>query len=421
MDSSVGTFKKESRKCKFESLLQPFSVLLDKIKIIRELDRGSSGEVKIAEYKGQIVCVKMGFDPSLVNNYIREASILFKLRGVGGVPLLYTAASDYPLIVMEYVRGRTLLDIFRKLTKVDIPFVIDLFYKLGRSLSYLHLAGYIHNDVNYNNIIFESKSEIVRIIDLGVCCPNGTVGHISKQDMKPAQKMQMFKLFSHFAPEVYFGLASTPAGDVFSLGRMLEELIEDIEMKSMIRDLPMGLRLMVANMVHVLPEKRPSLVTVIKVLRAYVPNLSRQIEQEVQESLNEQLSAEGSEVLEEEDRRSDEVYDTDEQYSSAEGSEVLEEEGRLSDEVYDTYEPYSSAEGSVVLEEDLLPSDEQYVTDVQYTSFDGSMLQEEDDEYVTDVQYTSAEGSRLQEEEGLLSNEQYDTDEQDWLNEDNLM
>ncbi|KAK3849295.1 hypothetical protein Pcinc_043944 [Petrolisthes cinctipes] len=289
-----------AHESEFESLLQPYGVLLKEINIIRELGSGSTGLVQVAAYKDKLVCVKKGHKPYSLKSYKMEASVLFKMKGAGGVPLLYAAASDYPFIVMEYVRGRTLDNDITRMYTLGARYVVDLFHKLGSSLNCLHAAGYVHNDLKVDNIIIENTTKAVRIIDMGFSCRIGDVGYPENPNMDGAKKMHMYWSFSHFAPEVFFGLASTPAGDVFSLGRMLEEIRNYMTRKGVIRDWPMGLRLMEANMVHVLPEKRPSLVTIIITCRSYVQSFSRQIEQEVQESLNEQSSAEGSEVLEEE-------------------------------------------------------------------------------------------------------------------------
>lgn len=269
----------------FESLLCTINELTPKVKFLSLLGKGSLGEVHLATYNGKLACVKVGRKSADIDYYKNEACALFYLNGAGGVPAIYLAASDYPFIVMEYVQGKTLHEVLQQISKDSIPYAMDLLCKLGSSLNSLHTAGYVHNDIKSDNVIIEEDTNAARIIDLGFCAPIGLPGLSNQQFATPAEKMRDYQTtFSYLAPETYFELATTPAADVFSLGRLLETLM----LESYFEGWPLELRLMVANMTHLVPENRPTMETVIQMLKQAVPILDLQIIWERQESLDEQ-------------------------------------------------------------------------------------------------------------------------------------
>lgn len=93
---------------------------------------------------------------------IRKVYSLRKLRRLFSVREVH--------LVMELCSGRSVQD----RPQQSISDTCEIFFQVANAMYRLNEAGYVHADMKPNNIIVD-KNDNVKIIDLGQCCPIGTV------------------------------------------------------------------------------------------------------------------------------------------------------------------------------------------------------------------------------------------------------
>jgi len=123
---------------------------------------------------------------------------------------------QWPWIVMEYVRSRSLLEILRSDGPLPAGQVATVGLALVDALSAAHGAGVLHRDVTPQNVLMGDSGRIV-LADFGVA-------HWDRDgELTDAELMGT----AHYvAPERVMSGASTPAGDFWSLGATLYAAVE---------------------------------------------------------------------------------------------------------------------------------------------------------------------------------------------------
>ncbi len=122
--------------------------------------------------------------------------------------------SDSPYLVMELLRGRTLMSVVRDAGLLPWQRVVSILIQLSRALACAHGQGVIHRDLKPHNIMLEDSSgrvDRVKLCDFGLSrlC-NGTdritaTGHFVGT---PA----------YMAPEQIRGTAQDARCDLYALG-----------------------------------------------------------------------------------------------------------------------------------------------------------------------------------------------------------
>ncbi|EOM77988.1 serine/threonine-protein kinase [Rhodococcus rhodnii] len=121
-------------------------------------------------------------------------------------------------IVMEYVGGTSLRDVLGQCTPpARIPVEQAIGYVLGvvPALSYLHSMGLVYNDLKPENIMVTDESIV--LIDLGAVSQIGSYGYL-------------YGTPGYQAPEIV-RTGSTPATDIYTVGRTLAVLVLKMPMK----------------------------------------------------------------------------------------------------------------------------------------------------------------------------------------------
>ena len=93
---------------------------------------------------------------------IRKVYSLRKLRRLFSVCEVH--------MVMELCPGQSVQD----RPPQNVPEACEVFFQVANAMHRLNEAGYVHADMKPNNIIVD-KNDNVKIIDLGQCCPIGTI------------------------------------------------------------------------------------------------------------------------------------------------------------------------------------------------------------------------------------------------------
>jgi len=146
-----------------------------------------------------------------------------------------------PYLVMELVDGPTLEELAGDIPPAGIR---DLGVSLAGGLAAIHDAGIVHRDVKPANVIMAERGPL--LTDFGIARDTSATAEITAPGSVVATP-------SYAAPEVLRGEPPTPASDVYSLGVMLDELLDKT------RDEPdPGLKAAVGSAMAAAPADRPT-------------------------------------------------------------------------------------------------------------------------------------------------------------------
>ena len=112
------------------------------------------------------------------------------------------------LVLMELVEGRTLETVKFK----GMVGYCKLFHAAAKGLQAMHEVGYVHADIKPNNIMVTTQG-MVKLIDFGQSCKNGTV------------KERIQGTPDYIAPEQVKRQPITPKTDLFNLGATMYWLL----------------------------------------------------------------------------------------------------------------------------------------------------------------------------------------------------
>ncbi len=164
---------------------------------------------------------------NFIKMLIDEAKIAVRLSH-GNIAQTYDlgkVADDY-FIVMEYVDGRTLSQIFKKTIElkrfIPIPIVAYVVSEICNGLDYMHRAKdemgrsleIVHRDISPQNIIV-SESGNVKIVDFGVAKAAFKLSEMERGVLKGK--------FAYMSPEQTEGAMVEARSDIFSTGVVLWE------------------------------------------------------------------------------------------------------------------------------------------------------------------------------------------------------
>ncbi len=167
--------------------------------------------------------------PEFVDMLIDEAKIAVQLSH-GNIAQIYDlgkVADDY-FIVMEYVEGKTLSQIMKRLRTegrfMPIPLAAAMCAEIASGLDYMHRKSdehghplhIVHRDISPQNVIL-STGGTVKIIDFGIARAKTRVSTTDSGILKGK--------FAYMSPEHAEGERLDWRSDIFSLGVILYELL----------------------------------------------------------------------------------------------------------------------------------------------------------------------------------------------------
>jgi tRNA A-37 threonylcarbamoyl transferase component Bud32 len=210
-------------------------------RLVRRLAVGGMGEVLLAETEGD---VRVGLGEGLVvikrtlpkhpnqdhqNSMLREeARLSLRLRHGNLVETFaLDQVDDTPLLVMEYLAGRSMAQVLgaAKRTKqlVPIDVAVKIIHDAACGLHFAHtlkegdrLAGLVHRDVSPANI-FVTFDGRVKVIDFGVAKADDS-------EIKTSTGVLKGKI-GYMSPEHTLGEKLDPRSDLWSLGVLLWEAL----------------------------------------------------------------------------------------------------------------------------------------------------------------------------------------------------
>ncbi|MGI9068858.1 MAG: protein kinase domain-containing protein [Pyrinomonadaceae bacterium] len=199
--------------------------------IIREIGHGGMGTVFLAvraddQYRKQVAIklVNRGMDTDIIlRRFVMERQILANLEHPNIARLLEggSTADGLPYFVMEYVDGQP-IDQYCDTQRLNTAQRLELFREVCAALQYAHQSLVIHRDIKPSNILITAEG-VPKLLDFGIAkllSPDwasepGEITASMVQLMTPA----------YASPEQLRGLPITTAGDVYSLGVVLYELL----------------------------------------------------------------------------------------------------------------------------------------------------------------------------------------------------
>ncbi|MBI3183923.1 MAG: protein kinase [Myxococcales bacterium] len=215
--------------------LRQFDVLRS-YQLLKRLGGGGMAEVFLArstlgEGVEKLVALKttlpqFGPDTPFGALFLNEARISVTLQHPNVVQVFdYGEAAGRPFLAMEFVPGRNLGNVLRRMQERGLEPRLDLAVAVGievcKALEYVHekkdLDGkplsLVHRDVSPGNVIFSERGE-VKVVDFGVAAAStGT----------RAAEMLVGK-YAYMAPEQAKGSVPAPNWDIYGLGAVLHEM-----------------------------------------------------------------------------------------------------------------------------------------------------------------------------------------------------
>ncbi|MET7330709.1 protein kinase [Nonomuraea sp. NPDC005650] len=140
--------------------------------LVERLGRGGMGEVYLATTRrGESVALKVLHD--LAEDETSRVRLEREVRALRRVESPYVAkvldadlSCARPYLVMEYIKGSTLLDRVRQSGALDVADLVGLAQGIAAALAIIHAAGVVHRDLKPGNIIMGSEGPV--LIDFGI-------------------------------------------------------------------------------------------------------------------------------------------------------------------------------------------------------------------------------------------------------------
>jgi serine/threonine-protein kinase len=169
-------------------------------------------------------------NPSFVQMLIDEAKIAVSLSHGNIVPIYELGELDGSYyIAMEYVEGRTILDVLRDAHSKKVPIswahCMGIAAEVAEGLAYAHTRtdpqsnkplGLVHRDINPRNIVITKGGE-VKILDFGIARASTKRHQTASGVIKGTP--------GYMSPEQMYGHAIDQRSDLYCVGIMLFELL----------------------------------------------------------------------------------------------------------------------------------------------------------------------------------------------------
>ena len=193
---------------------------LGRFLVKRRLGRGGEGEVFLAgdlrdNVNVAIKVIRADVSQDAAARARREATVIASLSHPNIVKVLalgYQSSLWY--IAMEYVDGGSMGDRVGEAGAVPPSSALKMIGEVAAALHAAHTIGVLHRDVSPKNMLFDSTSGSIRLVDFGLC-----------QIMAEAKSGRVVGTPQYIAPEVWAGEPATPKSDVYALGLSLYFLL----------------------------------------------------------------------------------------------------------------------------------------------------------------------------------------------------
>ena len=202
--------------------------VLGRWRVLDSLGSGGMGIVYRAELEGQPYALKV-VHPHLVERadllrrFQREAEAGARVRHprvarTYGVETAEVRGSPVHFLVMELVRGRTLMQVQEELGRLPDGLLRDIAAGVASGLDAIHAVGIVHRDLKPENVMLTERHE-VKVMDLGIAW-------MANEEARLSRSGQLVGSLLFAAPEQLGDHPArlTPSADLYALGCMLHQL-----------------------------------------------------------------------------------------------------------------------------------------------------------------------------------------------------
>jgi len=206
-------------------------------KLLERVGEGGLGVVYRAEcieddvrLEAAVKILRPGFDCGMFREkFVKERQILAGLDHPGIVRLMDCGADSYgrSFMVMEFIAGEP-LNSYLERANPAVPQRVELFESVCEAVSYLHSRLIVHGDIKPTNVLVTAAGA-PKLLDFGassLLAANTAVrGELTRMMLTP----------QYASPEQKRGEGPSVAGDIYSLGRLLEEMLVNASKQSDVR------------------------------------------------------------------------------------------------------------------------------------------------------------------------------------------
>ncbi|MEO6773288.1 MAG: serine/threonine-protein kinase, partial [Kofleriaceae bacterium] len=204
------------------------AVLDDRYQVIEPIAEGAMGAVYRGERLklGRAVAIKIMHDAlpdelASRGRFEREAKLMARLEHPHCVSVIDFGLHDgKPYLVMELVRGTSLLDVLAKAGRLEPGRAAELVKQVLSGLAHAHELGIVHRDIKPANIMLTEHTglgEQIQILDFGLARP--------AIDSTKLTTGIVVGTPNYMAPEQIKGGAIDGRTDLYAVGVMLFELV----------------------------------------------------------------------------------------------------------------------------------------------------------------------------------------------------
>lgn len=229
----------QSQAPEIVSTKSPEHLFLDRYEVIEEIGCGGMSRVYKAKDRKQdrMVAVKVLHPHLLSENKVKKkkpekrfqqefkATMALAHLNIVAVIDHGETSEGLPFMVMEYIDGPSLEQIFRDQGRLKLSHFMTIFYQVCSALSHAHIRGVIHRDVKPSNIMLVKTAqnvELVKLLDFGIAKiePQG-----DEIQQKLTQTGDVFGSPYYMSPEQCKGIPLDARSDIYSLGCVMYQAV----------------------------------------------------------------------------------------------------------------------------------------------------------------------------------------------------
>ncbi len=159
----------------------------------------------------------MASRPDVVERFRSEVVTLAKINhtNIATVYAFLQEEKDF-LLIMEYVRGRTLQHVIQVYGALPPVLAIWLFQQALDGIGFAHQHHIVHRDLKPSNIML-TDDDVIKVMDFGLARVLGAA-HVTQVD-------RLIGTLEYMSPEQVHGGEADARSDIYSLGMVLYELL----------------------------------------------------------------------------------------------------------------------------------------------------------------------------------------------------
>jgi serine/threonine protein kinase len=210
--------------------IKPGTTLEGRYEILSLLGEGGFARVYLAfdtelSRKVAIKVLKQGLSEATeeFERYKRESKALAQMQHPNIISVLSCSLLQdaTPMIVMEYLEGKTLKSLILQEGKIKVDAALSILLQVLDALSYAHSAGLIHRDLTPTNIFLVKEADELRVklLDFGLS------KMMNDATLKLTKTGQILGSPPYMSPEQARGMPLDSRSDIYSFGCVMYELL----------------------------------------------------------------------------------------------------------------------------------------------------------------------------------------------------